>query len=127
MKTNVRIALLACLVVAWIGYTLFQSSAGRTARLRRIYPQGTSREAVQSKWRDGKPDFSALRPTAGWASHQNHFIAEKLQDVEASTGRKVEFVDRYWGPDGFSSLCYCWYFYDSENNIVDVEWQYRSD
>ena len=86
-----------------------------------------SREEVQARWGQIKPDFSASCPTNGWDSHPNQYISKKLKDVEASNGKKVESVDRYWGPDGWMSLCYGWYFYDSDGKLVDVEWQYKSD
>ena len=85
------------------------------------------REEVQAKWGKTKPDFSASRPPNGWQAYQNQYIAKKMNDVEASAGKEVDSVDRYWGPDGWMSLCYCWYFYDSDGKIVDVEWQYKSD
>jgi hypothetical protein len=124
MKPIRTLILLFSLTVA--GCVSYQEHAAeRTAQLREMYPPGMSREEVQGKW--GKPDFSASRPTNGWDSDPNQYIAKKLKDVEASTGKKVESVDRYWGPDGWMSLCYCWYFYDSGGKIVDVEWQYKSD
>jgi hypothetical protein len=92
-----------------------------------MYPPGMSREEVQSKWGQIKPDFSALRPGDGWHAYPNTYIAKKLQDEEATTGKSIASVDRYWGADGLMSLCYCWYFYDSVARLVDVEWQYKSD
>lgn len=86
-----------------------------------------SKEEVQSKWGHIKPDFSAVRPDGGWQTYTNEYIAKRLQDEETVTGKSITFVDRYWGPDGLFSLCYCWYFYDSAAKIVDVEWQYKSD
>ncbi len=104
-----------------------EHAAKRTSRLREAYPPGTSKEEVQSRWGQIKPDFSASRPVVGWAGHPNSYIAKKLADMETTTGKRIEVIDRYWGPDGFMSLCYCWYFYDSSGRIVDVEWQYKSD
>lgn len=86
-----------------------------------------SKEDVQARWGGTKPDFSASRPGSGWTAYPNEYIARKLGDRESATGKRIESVDRYWGPDGFLSLCYCWYFYDSGGRIVDVEWQYKSD
>jgi hypothetical protein len=104
-----------------------EHAARRTARLREIYPQGTSRKQVQAKWGQINPDFSASRPPNGWEVYQSPFVRTKLANVERNTGKRVDLVERYWGPDGLWSLCYCWYFYDSEDRIVDVEWQYKSD
>jgi len=104
-----------------------EHAAERTARLREMYPRGMSSEQVQAKWGKIRPDFSASRPATGWDAHSNQYIARKLNGVETSTGMQVQSVDRYWGPDAWMSLCYCWYFYDSDGKIVDVEWQYKSD
>ena len=92
-----------------------------------MYPPEMSREEVQSKWGQIKPDFSALRPDQGWRAYPNDYISKKLLDEETTTGKSIASVERYWGPDGWMSLCYCWYFYDSTGRIVDVEWQYKSD
>ena len=86
-----------------------------------------SKDEVQAKWGKTRPDFSATRPNTGWPAHPNNYIAKKLDGMETNTGKQIEFVDRYWGPDGFQSLAYCWYFYDSTRRLVDVEWQYKSD
>jgi len=123
---TVTVALLFWLTVAGC-VSSQERAAGRTARLREMYPPGMSSEEVQAKWGSIRPDFSASRPVNGWDAHPNHYIARKLKAVETSTGKQVKSVDRYWGPDGWMSLCYCWYFYDSDGKIVDVEWQYKSD
>jgi hypothetical protein len=121
----------AFMLICWfagLGCASYQEHAAkRTARLREIYPQGMSKEAVQSRWQRIKSDFSASRPDNGWNTHPNQYIAKKVQSEEASTGKSIASVDRYWGPDGLWSLCYCWYFYDAAGKIVDVEWQYKSD
>jgi hypothetical protein len=120
-------------VVAVIGLTLTgcasyeQYGAERTAKLREIYPSGMAKAEVQARWGQTQPDSSASRPGSGWDAHPNSYLARKLGDMEAKTGKRIESVDRYWGPDGLMSLCYCWYFYDSGGKLVDVEWQYKSD
>jgi len=76
-------------------------AAKRTARLREIYPPGMSKEDVQLRWGRTKPDFSLSRPSGGWAAHPNDYLARKLEQMEVSTGKRIETVDRYWGPDGW--------------------------
>jgi hypothetical protein len=124
-------SILALLLICWlavIGCTSYEDQAAqRTAQLRAMYPPGMPKEEVQSKWGQTKPDFSASRPDKGWEAYPGQYIAKKLQAREASTGKNITSVDRYWGPSGWMSLCYCWYFYDSAGKIVDVEWQYKSD
>ncbi|GAA5482200.1 hypothetical protein [Haloferula sargassicola] len=118
------------LLICWLaaGCASYETHAARrTAGLREMYPPGTSRQEVQRKWKPVEPDFSAARPGQGWRAYPNDFIARKLAGVEVRTGKRVALVERYWGPDGFVSLCWCWYFYDSTERVIDVEWQYKSD
>lgn len=119
------ILFLGCILAGCMSYQ--QYAAERTAQLRDRYPPGMLKDAVEAKWGQIKPGFSILRPSTGWNAHPNRYLAKKISDMEVSTGTRIESVDRYWGPDGFLSLCYCWYFYDSNGRIVDVEWQYKSD
>ena len=100
--------------------------AKRTAGLRKMYPAGMTRDEVQSKW-NSQPDFSVSRPAGGWNAHTNKYLADVIIAEEASTGKRIEFVERYWGADGLFSLAYCWYYYDADRKIVDVEWEYKSD
>jgi len=126
MKTYLTLVIILGLTL--VGCTSYeQHAADRTARLRKMYPAGMSKEDVQAKWDQRKPDWSATRPSEGWESHQNAYLARKLSALEASTGKRIESVDRYWGPDGFMSLCYCWYFYDASGKLIDVEWEFKSD
>ncbi len=104
-----------------------REAASRTERLRLDYPPGMSREAVQSRWGQIKPDFSASRPSSGWSAHPNRDLTKRVESVEARTGNRIDSVERYWGLATSMSLCYCWFFYDSGEKIVDVEWQYKSD
>lgn len=104
-----------------------REASARTDQLRADYPPGMSKQEVQSRWGQIKPDFSASRPNRGWAGHPSRHLAEKLESMEARSGKRIDSVNRYWGPYTSMSLCYCWYFYDSSEKIVDVEWQYKSD
>jgi hypothetical protein len=101
-------------------------AAERTAKLRELYSPGTSKEAIHAKWA-GKPDFVASRPAGGWSAYPNKYLAAALNTVETNTGKQVASVERFWGPDGFLSLARCWYYYDSDDRLVDVEWEYMSD
>jgi hypothetical protein len=124
-------ALPALILLAWLtvtGCVSYQEHAAkRTDGLRLMYPPGMSKQEVQAKWGQTKPDLSVPRPANGWDAYPNQYLAKKLKDVEAKARKEVAFLDRYWGPDGLWSLCYCWYFYDSGERLVDVEWQYKSD
>lgn len=114
------VALLGC-------KSLDQRTAERTARLREMYPPGTTRAEVQAKWGATQPDFCASRPSAGWQAHTNKYVARELMAKEAATGKRIETEVRYWGPDGFLSLCYCFYYFDADGKLVDVQWEYKSD
>ena len=125
MKSYLALLLLGFAMVGCASHQNY--SADRTQKLREMYPPGMSRTAVQARWGQTQPDFSASRPSSGWETYPNAYIAKKLAGLETGTGKKIESLARYWGPDGLSSLCYCWYYYDSDSRIVDVEWEYKSD
>jgi hypothetical protein len=62
--------------------------------------------------------------------HTSHVdAAAKTPRYLTVTEKQVASLERYWGPDGLMGLglCYCWYFYDEDGKVVDVEWQYKSD
>lgn len=127
MKVRIILFLLTILVV--VGCTSYEEYAReRSEKLLKIYPPGTTtREAVQKKWGKIQPDFSAVRPDSGWERYENPYIRSKIIVIEKKIGREVTRIDRYWGPDGFMSLCYCWFYYDSTDYLRDAEWQYKSD
>jgi hypothetical protein len=124
-------SLILLLLVAFFGASGCVShneyAARRTAQLREIYPAGMTRESIQTRWGQTKPEFSATRPANGWSTYTNQVIAKQLMALETATGKNIQSLEQYWGPDGLFSLCYCWFFYDADNKIVDVEWQYKSD
>jgi hypothetical protein len=100
----------------------------RTDQLREMYPAGTTtRDDVQDRWNGMHPLLSVERPDEGWESCTQAVVARRAHEVSERTGQRVELVERYWGPDGWFGLCYCWYFYDAELHVVDVAWQYCSD
>ena len=82
---------------------------------------------MQERWEGIEPSLSIARPEAGWQVDSSELVPWKALSAEMRTGKAVELVERYWGPDGFLSLCYCWFYYDAEDRLVDVEWQYCSD
>jgi hypothetical protein len=92
-----------------------------------MYPPGMSKQAVQTRWRQSKPDFSASRPTDGWDAYPNKYLAKALIAVETKTGKKIASVERFWGADGWMSLARCYYYYDANDCLIDVEWEYMSD
>lgn len=104
-----------------------QYAAERTAKLRQIYPPGTSKAAVQAGWQQTKPDFTASRPSNGWETWPNKNLAQVLIALETKTGKKIESVERYWGADEWMSLARCYYYYDANDSLVDVKWEYMSD
>ncbi len=100
----------------------------RNAILLTIYPPGiTTREDVQKKWEPITAQIIADRPVEGWAEFPNSCISSRAIKVEKMSRNRVYLLEKYWGPDGFFDLCYCWFFYDKENKIIDAQWQYCSD
>jgi hypothetical protein len=107
--------------------------AVRRARLLAIYPPGvTKRAEVQRKWGRSKPEFTVARPAGGWAALESPRVRERVAASERRTGKAVQLVECYVGPDSrgsfdFGGLCSCWFYYDSGEKVVDVEWQYHTD
>ncbi|MDD3276299.1 MAG: hypothetical protein PHP93_04530 [Kiritimatiellales bacterium] len=92
------------------------------------YPPGmTSRSEVAARWSPVLPDLSMERPVDGWTVKKEPFIAQRLDAIEKKTNRIVARFDRYYGVDGFLSLCRCWFFFDENDRLIDAEWQYVSD
>ena len=125
MKTLASFVLLLFMFTGCASYE--EHAAQRTEQLRKIFPAGMPREEIQAKWNNRKPDFAASRPANGWESYPNQYLSKAMKDLETKTGKKIVTAERYGGPDGWMSLCYCWYYYDSDSKLVDVEWEYKSD
>lgn len=110
----------------------------RRQKLLEIYPLGTTTRAdVVARWSGKKPDFSIERPAGGWSAlaplsingRQANvaFLIDQALVAEKRSGVLVHRLERFWGADGMFSLCYCWFYYDLNEKLVDVEWQYMSD
>jgi hypothetical protein len=100
----------------------------RTAQLLEVYPLGTTTRAdVQKRLLGKKPEISEIRPADGWENcHYRHF-GERCLKSERRTGTPVYRCDRYLEPDGWYAYSYNWFFYDSADRLIDVEWQYASN
>ncbi len=98
----------------------------RTNKLREVYPsEVTSREDVHNRL-EQEPDLITERPENGWSNQSVYF------EVEKRTGKEITLVERYRMYDPRSSvdyfgLCYLWFYYDSADRVIDVEWEYLSD
>jgi hypothetical protein len=93
-----------------------------------LYPVGkTTQKDVEAKWSKGSRVISATRPHKGWGSHEDPWVKRFGPKAEKRTGRKIAELERYFGPDGFFSLCYCWYYYDKTGRLIDAEWEWSSD
>jgi hypothetical protein len=101
----------------------------RRERLLTIYPPGqTTRADVQKKWAPITPEFTVARPAEGWAALDKPRVRERIAASEQRTGNPVRLVDCYVVADSSHSfdivgLCYCWFYYDAAEKVVDVEWQ----
>ena len=94
-----------------------------SAQLRAQFPPGKSTRAeVAARW--GKPETTLTRPSIGWS-------LPFVLDVEQKTGAYVARVEKYVGPTatsaGFLTLEHVWFFYDSDENVVDAEWERTGD
>jgi hypothetical protein len=133
-KHNIRtfvlfsLALTVCVAVTNCG-SLENYEADRRQRLLEIYPLGTTTRAeVQQKWGQAKWDFSETRPAAGWGAATNRFVGDRALISEQRTGQPVHRIEGQLAPDGLSgSLCRCWFYYDKDDRLVDVDWQWHTD
>lgn len=99
----------------------------RRQRLLEIYPpRVTTKKDVRAKW-SVPPQVEVSRPKAGWEAHPEWWIREYGSKAEARIGRTIPKLERYFGADGIFTLCYCWFYYDSRNRLLDAEWQWSSD
>jgi len=104
-------------------------AAKRRQRLLVAYPPGTTARAdVQKRWAPIKPDVSETRPASGWTTCPHTLARIRAIASEHRTGHIVNRCERYLGPDGWSGgLCYCWFYYDSRDYILDADWQWHTD
>ncbi len=106
--------------------------AYRTNMLREMYPpEITSREDIHKKI-ESKPVLLERRPVAGWKNHGDISMAQNIQEIEKTSSKEIQYVEMYLLPDpkssfDFFSLCRIWFYYDSRDKIVDLEWVYQSD
>jgi len=132
MRTLGRCVSLLVAIVAPLAFGGCESyeayAARRTDGLRQFFPPNvTTRDDVRAKMAPIKPDWTELRPEGGWAQHKNQYLAKTIPLIEGRTGREIARMDRYSRPDGLVSLCFCWFYFDSTDLMVDVEWMYQSD
>lgn len=99
----------------------------RRQTLLGMYPVGkTTRAQVQERF-GHEPRERSKRPAGGWAKHQDPWISRYAVKAEQRISRKIPSLDRYYGADGLLSLCYCWFYFDSRDRVIDAEWQWSSD
>jgi len=117
----------------------------RREQLLELYPpRQASREDVHKRWGQTQPVFTAFRPAGGWAaeftvanrrsgsdSADPPAVRKYVAASEGRTGKSVQSLECYVGVEGYGfftfTLCYCWFYYDASDKIVDAEWQYHSD
>jgi hypothetical protein len=99
----------------------------RRQRLLEMYPpRVTTKKDIRAKW-NTLPQVEASRPTGGWNSHSEGWVRSYGSKAEKRIGRPIAKLERYYGADGMLSLCYCWFYYDSKNRLLDAEWQWSSN
>lgn len=104
----------------------------RTNKLREIYPaEVTTKSDIHEKLQT-KPDFVIERPKNGWIGFIDSSLSRKLLKIENQTKKNIQLVERYLMYDprssfDFYSLCNLWFYYDSEDRLIDVEWEWHTD
>ncbi len=103
-------------------------AAERRERLLALYPPGTlTRTDVHARFKDRPPTNLLTRPTEGWPASEYPIAAARAVESERRTGKEVQTVERYLTADGLFSLCYIWFYYDTDDRLTDTEWQWSSD
>ena len=140
-RIDSRACLAAALLMVLIGCQATDPTY-RRQRLLELYPPGqTTRAQVQEKFSNYKmSQLSAIRTESGWNYEQQGVQARAMNDAsirsgvrasENRTGKEVYRCDCYWSPDprasSPASLCFCWFYYDQHDILLDAEWQYASD
>jgi hypothetical protein len=98
----------------------------RQTLLEMYPPRVTTKKDVRAKW-SVPPQVEASRPAGGWDSHSEGWVRSYGSNAEKRIGRPIPKLERYYGADGMFSLCYCWFYYDSRDRLLDAEWQWSSD
>jgi len=121
--------LLACFMIAgcYSQKTFDDYTEKRRQRLLEMYPvRKTTRKDVEARW-GFPPQIKSKRPSAGWKNDPDIWVKNYATKAETRIGKKIAMAERYYGPDGMFSLCYCWFYYDSSGRLLDAEWQWSSD
>ncbi len=105
--------------------------AEKKALLAAAFPAGMSRAEVHAKLKADSnaqvPMYTGTRPATGWVAEPPVRGGSWCAAAEVRTGRVVTSFDNCSMVDGLFSLCYCWFYYDEADTLVDVDWQYQSD
>ena len=104
----------------------------RTNKLREIYPAEVTTKSDIHKKLQSKPNLLIARPETGWTDFDDTSLSQKLLSIEDQTQKDIQLVERYMTYDprssfDFYSLCSLWFYYDSADRVVDVEWEYHTD
>jgi len=123
--------ILLCLCVVLTGCGATQDSSLSHAEKRRqqlleVYPIGkaTRGDVAKSLRRPAESAFG--RPAAGWEAEPDWVVRSYAARAENRINRQIAKLERYFGTDG-SSQCYYWFYYDSQDLLLDTEWQWISE
>lgn len=101
------------------------TDAERHQRIVTTFPlQTTTRDDVTRRVAT-HADFSRERPSTGWSA--DDAVGQRCLAQERRNVARVHRVDRYLLPEGIFSLGYYWFYFDSDDHLIDAEWQYASD
>jgi hypothetical protein len=124
MKYSITALILTVLLFANGCASPEQKAKERRDKLLAANPPGrTTRADILVKWNYDKPQITEFRPTAGWEKCRDPKIGWHCTTSERRTGKRIARCDRYISPSGLNSMVYTWYFYDSYDKLVDIEWE----
>ena len=123
VSTLLTLALASCIS----GQSSEDYAETRRQKLLEMYPVGkTTQKDIATRFGHA-PEVARTRPAKGWEAEQDWWIRSYATKAEQRIHRKIPKLERYFGGDGLFSLCYCWFYYDSRDRLIDAEWQWSSD
>ncbi|MCU0858599.1 MAG: hypothetical protein MUC65_09385 [Pontiellaceae bacterium] len=131
MKNTLYILILSLWVAGCTSSNMLNKEY-RTNKLREIYPAEVTTKSDIHKKLQTNPDLVIERPETGWIGFNDSSLSQKLLKIEDQTQKDIKLVERYVTYDprssfDFYSLCSLWFYYDSEDRVVDVEWEWHTD
>jgi hypothetical protein len=84
-------------------------------------PLGTRRSEVERYFATVSPRFDERRPIEGWSAHPEARVRGHCSDTERLLHKEVARAQFYETVHGVFSLAHMWFYYDSNDGLIDLE------